>query len=177
MRNAMKRAIQKSLHIPNDNANQRQPSRGFLRRSCFFLVFMFFVDDIHCRKGISSDLTAWLKIVANKAFDLFTRTAFYRFHCDKTCSFLFMLDSYQNRFFTFGTTSSFSGSFATNVGVVKLKKIFNKTINVVSMSHGCSYFLQNTSRSHPGDIDMLREPQNKNFTFVGCNKLYGSKPF
>ena len=99
MSNTMKRAIQKGLHIPNDNMYQRQPSRGFFRRCYLFFVFVFFVDDIHCRKCVGSDLTAWLKVMAQKAFDLFTRYAFHRFHRHKTCPFFFMLNGYQYRFF------------------------------------------------------------------------------
>lgn len=78
--------------------------------------------------------------------------------------------------FSFGATTSFSGSLAVDKGVVQLDQV-GKPVDAVPMGHGLPDLGQHGAGSDPGDAQVLGCAKSGNTTFVRSHEVDKPEPF
>ena len=87
------------------------------------ILAMCFLDRIHGRQSVSTNRLASLKVVIKKVSNAFARNIWYGLHRHITSLGASFFNGHQYGLFSASTSSPFSGTLSSNIGVIKFYNI------------------------------------------------------
>ena len=172
----MKCAVDKLLHVADHDVNQGQPDVRLFGTRYFLEVFMLLVDGIQGWKSICLHRLAGVKVPSKKSADALFANMINSLHGNKTSPFLSGFDGNKHGSFSFGASTSFTGTLAADKGVVKLNQV-DKPVDTVPVCHCFSDLAKHITGSDPGNIKVFGNTKSGNAAFVGSHEVNGPKPF
>jgi hypothetical protein len=171
----MIRAIKKFFHVPNHNMHHGQPLRCLFGWCYSGHVLLSFLDRIHGRQSVSTNRLASLKVVIKKVSNAFARNIWYGLHRHITSLGASFFNGHQYGLFSASTSSPFSGTLSSNIGVIKFYNIL-QAVYAVTVRHRSSDFFKYIPRCRPGDSKLLGKSQSRDPSFIRSDEVNSPKP-
>lgn len=137
---------------------------------------MFFCNSIQGWKCICFDILSSFQMKCQEITNCLFRLCIDSLHSNKTSTFGTSFHSNKNSIFACCPTTSFVGMLTTNKSIIKFNQ-FLKAINTVTMGHCSTYLFQHTPSSQLGYLNMFRQSQSGNTSFVRSSQANRPKPF